>query len=109
LAHTIALDAMGGDFGPSVVIPAALQVLKEMPHLKLILVGDRDRLVDCLRENSADVGSRLQIQHASQQVEMDESPSQALRSKKTRQCVSQSIKLKKAKPRRVSVPVILVP
>jgi len=82
LAHTIALDAMGGDFGPSVVIPAALQVLKEMPHLKLILVGDRDKLVDCLRENSADVGSRLQIQHASQQVEMDESPSQALRSKK---------------------------
>ncbi len=82
MAHTIALDAMGGDFGPTVVIPAALQVLKEMPELKLILVGDNTKLVACLRENGADVSPRLQIQHASQQVEMHESPSQALRSKK---------------------------
>ncbi len=82
MSHTIALDAMGGDHGPNVVVPAALSVLKEVPELKLILVGDRDELVSCLRDHGADVGARLQIQHASQRVEMDESPSHALRSKK---------------------------
>jgi len=37
---SIALDAMGGDHGPSVVVPAALQVLKESSQLRIILVGD---------------------------------------------------------------------
>ena len=73
---------MGGDHGPNVVVPAALSVLKEIPDLKLILVGDRDELVSRLRDHSADVGARLQIQHASQRVEMDDLPSYALRSKK---------------------------
>ncbi len=82
MSHTIALDAMGGDHGPDVVVPAALGVLKEVAELKLILVGDRDELVSRLRDHGADVGARLQIQHASQRVEMDESPSHALRSKK---------------------------
>ena len=82
MAHTIALDAMGGDHGPSVVVPAALNVLKEKADLKLILVGDRDELIRCLQEQGADVGARLQIHHASQRVEMDDLPSYALRSKK---------------------------
>ncbi|HGX93897.1 MAG TPA: phosphate acyltransferase PlsX [Candidatus Tenderia sp.] len=82
LAHTIALDAMGGDHGPSVVVPAALNVLEEKADLKLILVGDRDELIRCLQEQGADVGARLQIHHASQRVEMDDLPSYALRSKK---------------------------
>lgn len=37
---TIALDAMSGDFGPRVVVPAALQALKHHPNLHLILVGE---------------------------------------------------------------------
>ncbi|MFW5970116.1 MAG: phosphate acyltransferase, partial [Halofilum sp. (in: g-proteobacteria)] len=37
---TIALDAMGGDHGPSVVVPAALSALSRHPGLELILVGD---------------------------------------------------------------------
>ena len=82
MAHTIALDAMGGDHGPSVVVPAALNVLEEKADLKLILVGDRDELIRCLQEQGADVGARLQIHHASQRVEMDDLPSYALRSKK---------------------------
>ena len=73
---------MGGDHGPSVVVPAALKVLKERDDLRLILVGDRDNLIRCLQEHGADVGARLQIQHASQRVEMDDLPSYALRSKK---------------------------
>ncbi|HLA74446.1 MAG TPA: phosphate acyltransferase PlsX [Gammaproteobacteria bacterium] len=79
---TIALDAMGGDHGAHVVVPAALRALTEHGELKLILVGDRDILIPELRKHKADVGERLIIQHASQQVEMDDLPSQALRNKK---------------------------
>lgn len=79
---TIALDAMGGDIGPSVVVPAALQVLKESPRLKLILVGDQDAITQELNQRNSRVGERLTLQHASQVVEMTDLPSYALRNKK---------------------------
>lgn len=79
---TIAVDAMGGDHGPSVSIPAALQVLDKYPDLQLILVGDNDALQQAINSHPNVHKNRLIIQHASQKVEMDESPSQALRSKK---------------------------
>jgi glycerol-3-phosphate acyltransferase PlsX len=79
---TIALDAMGGDHGPSVVIPAALQVLAETPQLQIILVGDEAVLTDMLAARNGSAKERLRIHHASQQVAMDEKPSVALRSKK---------------------------
>ena len=78
---TISIDAMGGDFGPSVTIPASLSALTNYPHLNLILVGDEHHLWSLLKTHSYDT-HRLIIQHASQQVEMDELPSQALRNKK---------------------------
>lgn len=78
----IALDAMGGDHGPSVVLPAALAVLDEYPELSLILVGDETVLKDELARQKGRVNGRLRIHHASQVVGMDELPSQALRSKK---------------------------
>jgi len=73
---------MGGDHGPSVVMPASLQVLAKYPHLKLILVGNQDILQQELRKHRGVDAARLSIHHASQQVAMDESPSQALRGKK---------------------------
>lgn len=79
---TIALDAMGGDHGASIVVPAALMALKKNAGLKLILVGDESTISDVLVENKSKVSDRLSIQHASQVVEMDELPSQALRGKK---------------------------
>lgn len=70
---------MGGDHGPSVTVPAALQALHQYPTLQLILVGD-ERL---LKKAAGDpLPPRLTIQHASERVEMDELPSQALRTKK---------------------------
>ncbi|HBS26120.1 MAG TPA: phosphate acyltransferase PlsX [Gammaproteobacteria bacterium] len=80
--YTISLDAMGGDFGPKITVPAALLALKEFDDIELILVGDKQALqqqVDC--QPDAD-NNRLRIQHASQIVEMDESPALALRNKK---------------------------
>lgn len=79
---TIALDAMGGDHGASVVVPAALYMLQEQPDLHLILVGDEEVLAKELASHQAQTDTRLQIRHASQVVGMDESPSLALRNKK---------------------------
>ncbi len=73
---------MGGDHGPAVVVPAALAALRRHPALSLILVGDEARLREVLSQRGAAEGARLRIHHASQQVEMDELPSQALRYKK---------------------------
>jgi glycerol-3-phosphate acyltransferase PlsX len=78
----IALDAMGGDHGPKVVVPAALKVLQEYEALCLILVGDSSQLNAQLAQHDAQTNERLVIQHASEQVAMDEPPSQALRNKK---------------------------
>ena len=72
---------MGGDHGPSVTVPATLHILKTYPSLHLILVGDLDQLQSVLSIHSYDT-NRLTIQHASQCVEMNELPSQALRNKK---------------------------
>ncbi|MEX0900157.1 MAG: phosphate acyltransferase PlsX [Gammaproteobacteria bacterium] len=74
----IALDAMSGDHGPSVTVPAALQALADNPMLRLTLVGDQPTIERLLSEPR----DRLQIQHATQVVEMDALPSSALRNKK---------------------------
>lgn len=72
---------MGGDYGPSVTVPAALDALALYPSLKLILVGDALALEAQLKEVTYDQ-SRLRLHHASEQVLMDESPALALRLKK---------------------------
>ena len=79
---TIALDAMGGDFGPEVVIPAAVHVVKKHNDIHIILVGDESRLRDCAKEHSIDLDKHFEIQHASQVVEMHEDPRHAVRKKK---------------------------
>ena len=82
MSLTLALDGMGGDHGPTVVVPAALQALTEHKDLTLILVGDQQVLEREIRNHGATVGGRILIRHASQTVAMDELPSVALRTKK---------------------------
>jgi len=77
---TISLDAMGGDFGAEVVVPAALNFIAYDPDVDLILVGREDVIRQHLK--GAETGSRLRIQHASEEVAMDDSPSKVLRTKK---------------------------
>ena len=73
---------MGGDHGPSVVVPAALRALERDRDLALILVGDEATLLATLAESKATPSERLRLHHATQKVEMDELPSQALRGKR---------------------------
>ena len=73
---------MGGDHGPDVIIPSAVTALKRHPNVKLILVGDKEILEAKLKEHQLENESRIRVHHASQQVEMDESPAMALRGKK---------------------------
>ena len=82
MSLTISIDAMGGDYGPDVTIPASLDCLKNNPDLKLILVGDQSVIKQLLPKQLDAYQDRLTIHHASQCVEMDESPSKALKNKK---------------------------
>ena len=82
MSLTISIDAMGGDHGPEVTIPASLDCLKINPNLKLILVGDELVIKVHLPNDLSPYQDRLSIHHASQRVEMDESPSKALKNKK---------------------------
>ena len=78
----IAIDAMGGDFGPAVTVAAAANILKQRKDVNLILVGLEDKLRVHLEKNQLELSDRLSIQHASEIVAMDEPPAQALRKKK---------------------------
>ncbi|CAM8347373.1 PlsX Fatty acid/phospholipid biosynthesis enzyme [Candidatus Methylopumilus universalis] len=78
---TLAVDAMGGDYGPSVTIPASINALSKYDQLHIILVGDKELIQTELQKNKY-TNTRLSIQHASEVVEMDESPQSALKNKK---------------------------
>jgi len=80
--RTIALDAMGGDIGVSAVVPAAADALRAIPDMKIILVGDENTLQKACYKHGLSQEGRVEIQHASQVVAMDEAPALALRSKK---------------------------
>lgn len=78
----ITLDAMGGDYGVSVTVPAALSFRRRFPDVKLILVGQKNVLQEALAANNAGENDGLVIHHAEQVVAMDESVTHALRRKK---------------------------
>lgn len=73
---------MGGDYGPSEIVPAALSILKKHENLTLILVGKEDVIKQELQKNNAANHERIKIVHAPEVVEMHEAPSHALRNKK---------------------------
>lgn len=77
----IALDAMGGDFAPDVTLAGAIEALEQDKDLQIILVGDKAIIEDRLRGIKYP-HERLSIYHASEAVQMHESPTIALRRKK---------------------------
>ncbi|MBT8433672.1 MAG: phosphate acyltransferase PlsX [Gammaproteobacteria bacterium] len=78
----IALDAMGGDHGPSVTVAAAKLAVDDIPDLELVLVGDEKQLAAEFEHHNLSENSRVEIQHASQVVDMEDLPALALKKKK---------------------------
>ncbi len=74
----VAVDAMGGDHGPSEVVPGAIDYALAHPEDRLILVGDEA----VIRGIAGDLPVNVSIVVASQVIGMDEHPALALREKK---------------------------
>jgi glycerol-3-phosphate acyltransferase PlsX len=74
----IALDAMGGDHGPSVVLPGALVSLIRHPDIEYLLYGDR-ALIEPLLDGLPALKTKSKVIHTEIAIRMDDKPSQALR------------------------------
>ena len=80
----IALDAMGGDFSPDITLKGAEMALSELKEIyKLYLVGPQSLLEEKIKATSLANDSRIAIVHAPDVISMEDSPTQALRTKKT--------------------------
>jgi glycerol-3-phosphate acyltransferase PlsX len=78
----IALDAMGGDFGPPNLVPGAVMALREYPHIeKLFLVGDAHQLETELKKEGCN-DARIEIVHSTEVVSMSDRAVEAVRRKK---------------------------
>src|SRR5215469_9081612 len=78
----IALDAMGGDFGPRSLVAGAVMALREYRQInKLYLVGDSAKIEGELRKHQCD-DSRIDIVHSTQVVDMVDGAWTAVRRKK---------------------------
>jgi glycerol-3-phosphate acyltransferase PlsX len=74
----IALDAMGGDHGPSVVVPGAALALERRPDIEFHMFGN-EKLIRPLLDERPKLAARTTIHHTDVAVKMDDKPSQALR------------------------------
>ena len=79
---TVAVDAMGGDHGPAVTLPAALTFLEQHVDARVIAVGLSGPIEAELAKLSSPARERISVHVASEVVEMDEAPASALRNKK---------------------------
>ena len=76
--RTLALDAMGGDHGPTVVVPGAALSLERHPAMHFIFYGDAARINAELMRYPA-LEARSEVMHTDSVIGMDDKPSQALR------------------------------
>ena len=82
MSVSISVDAMGGDFGPKITVPASLNFLKSHPDASITLVGNESKIKKFLKK-PVESFDRLSIIHTTQFVTMDESPQSALKNKKS--------------------------
>lgn len=78
----IAVDAMGGDYAPGVVIEGVLLALQEIPGLQLVLVGHQEKLSFYLEKAGLINHPQVELVHAEQVVEMSDHSTDSIRSKK---------------------------
>lgn len=76
----VAVDAMGGDLGPSVVVEGALCAAREL-GIRSTLIGKEDQLKAILNGFGASTEKLISIEHAAEVISMEDSPSVAIRGK----------------------------
>ncbi|HEX3885920.1 MAG TPA: phosphate acyltransferase PlsX, partial [Phenylobacterium sp.] len=75
----ISIDAMGGDHGPTVVVPAVVRAMTSLPQdVRFLLHGDETAIAAALAKHR-DAARRIEIRHAERVIAMDEKPAQAVR------------------------------
>ncbi|MCX7329439.1 MAG: phosphate acyltransferase PlsX [Hyphomicrobiales bacterium] len=99
---TISLDAMGGDHGPSVVIPGAAMALERRPDTRFVIYGD-EKLVLPLLDQHPRLKAVTTFHHTDVSVKMDDKPSQALRSGRYKSSMWKSIEACKTGEAHVAV------
>lgn len=77
----IAVDAMGGDFGPAVVIPALAHVLEGRPDVSFLVFGDENKIKAVLKKHTA-LAPHITIHHTDAVIKSEDKPSSALRASK---------------------------
>ena len=91
----VAVDGMGGDYAPQLVVEGAVQAANDFEDTEIILVGRQDAIKRELNKHKV-VGGKVSIRHASEVIQMGDSPVQAIRKKKD-SSLSVCIDLMKAK------------
>jgi phosphate acyltransferase len=86
----ISLDAMGGDRGPSVVVPGAALALERHPNLRFLMFGN-ERAITPLVEKDERLRKAVEIRHTEVAVSMDDKPSQAVRSGRGKSSMWQAV------------------
>ncbi|MFL0799880.1 MAG: phosphate acyltransferase PlsX [Agarilytica sp.] len=81
LKQTIAIDAMGGDEGPRLCVPATLKFLQTQNNFDVCLFGKSDVIEPLLPHSS--LRKRITLNHCDQVVEMGEVPGSAYRHKRS--------------------------
>ena len=78
----VALDVMGGDLGPRATVEGAYLYLKYASRKdQVVLVGDREIIMERIRNYPPEIRERMDVVHAPDNIEMNEVPTEALRKK----------------------------
>ena len=70
----IAIDAMGGDNGPSIVVEALEKAVHQYPDVKFTVVGHQHELTPLLEKHSLNSHPAVKLMHAEQIIEMNDKP-----------------------------------
>ncbi|RFC65136.1 phosphate acyltransferase PlsX [Fulvimarina endophytica] len=99
---TIAIDAMGGDFGPEVTLAGAAITLERRPDTRFVLFGDETAIEKVLDGHPA-LRKASVVHHCEMSIAMDAKPSQALRQGRQRSSMWKAIEAVKTGEAQVSV------
>jgi glycerol-3-phosphate acyltransferase PlsX len=74
----ISIDAMGGDHGPSIVLPGLALAAQALPAARFVVHGDEGAIAPHLA-SQATLKDRVEVRHTEKKIASDEKPAQALR------------------------------